>query len=264
MTRVLADILTPPKWGMGSLKVWHRNFRYFRYTFGASLFWVVFEPTLYLFAIGFGLGQFVGQIDNIPYVEFFFPALLATSAMSVSFFEGTYGCYTKFATQKTYDTIMLTPVSVDELILGEILWTSSKGFLSVIGISIVALLFGLGTQWMMLPVVLILWVLCWTFAAFGLLMTSFARSYESFIYSGSGIIMPMALFSGTYFPLHYLPSPVQWMAYLLPLTHAIQPLRALLFSGSTQFLLLHLVLLGGFAIFLTNWAASRMRRKLYF
>ena len=106
----LRDCFVIPKVNDGALAVWSRNFLYFKKTIMVSLFWIVLEPVIYLGAIGFGLGAFVSNMGGLSYIEFFFPALLCTTAMMVAFFEGTYGNYTKLTHQKTYATIMLTRV----------------------------------------------------------------------------------------------------------------------------------------------------------
>ena len=59
------------------IQVWRRNFLFFRKTFLVSVFWTVLEPTMYLLAIGFGLGRFVEQIENLTFIEFYYPGLLA-------------------------------------------------------------------------------------------------------------------------------------------------------------------------------------------
>lgn len=257
-----SDIFHVPRISRRTLAVWRRNFRYFRQTLLTSLFWVAFEPVLYLLAVGYGLGQFVSSVGDVKYVDFFYPALLATTAMNVAFFETTYGSFTKLVHQKSFSTILLSPLSPDEIIFGEILWGASKGFFSVVVVFFVTYLFGLIHDAQFLPALLLLALTCWFFSALGMLMTSIARNYDSFIYMVSGFIVPMSLFSGTYFPTDSIPEPFKGLTYLLPLTHAVVPLRALLIGHWQQTYYAHIGILILLTILVTNWSISRLRRRL--
>jgi len=259
-----SDIFSFPRWGRGIWFVWLRNFLYFRYTLLLSTFWVIFEPTLYFLAIGYGVGHFIGEINGVAYSKFFFPALMASSGMFVAFFEGSYGGYTKLARQKTYATIILSPVEPSEIALGEIAWAASKGFFSVLAVAIVGLTQGLVETWLILPTLLILGMLCWISSAFGLLMTSYAKNYDWFIYAQSGFIIPMSLFSGTYFPLEHLPETIQSVAYVLPLTHAVMAARYLLQADICSTIFLNTGVLFVLGVLLSNWTTKRMERKIFY
>lgn len=210
------------------IQVWLRNFLFFRKTFLVSVFWTVLEPTMYLMAIGFGLGRFVEQIENLTFIEFYYPGLLASTAMMISYFESTYPNYTKLVYQKTFSTMLLTPLNPNQILFGEILWGATKGFIGVCGVMLVSLFFGL-FKVQILMTLPILFLLCLVFSAFGMIMTSTARNYDSFIFSTSGLIIPMSLISGTYFSIQNAPVFVQGLAQLLPLTHAVTLTRTLLY-----------------------------------
>jgi len=212
------------------IQVWLRNFLFFRKTFLVSLFWTVLEPTMSLLAIGFGLGRFVEQIEGLTFIEFYYPGLLATSAMMVSYFESTYPNYTKLTYQKTFSTILLTPIDSNQILMGEILWAATKGFIGVLGVILVSLFFGLFKVQLLLTLP-ILFLLCLVFASFGLIMTATAKNYDSFIFSTSGIIVPMSLISGTYFSLNQTPEFIKVLAQLLPLTHAVSLTRTIMYKN---------------------------------
>src|SRR4051794_3286903 len=97
-----------PSFFSGVGQVWKRSFRQFRRSWLVNFFWIVLEPLLILLAIGYGLGSFVSNMQGISYTDFFFPALLCMSSMMVSFFEATYGNFTKLTSQHTYSTMILT------------------------------------------------------------------------------------------------------------------------------------------------------------
>src|ERR1700733_12921062 len=149
------DMITFPKLGLGAYRVWYRDFFYFKKYLMSSIFWNFSEPVLYIVAFGYGLGFFVGAIDGVPYMLFLAPAILATTAMQGAVFESTYSSFTKLRVQKIYETIMITPVSVEDVVAGEILWGASKSFFSVLGVMFVFVVMGMvhGVQpWLTLPV----------------------------------------------------------------------------------------------------------------
>lgn len=256
------DFFAIPKVNSGALRVWSRNFLYFKKTWMVSLFWIVLEPVIYLGAIGFGLGAFVSNMGGMSYIEFFFPALLATTAMMVAFFEATYGNYTKLTHQKTYATIMLTRVGPEEIVGGELLWAASKGFFGVVGVTLVAMFFGLIDSYRILLALPILFLLSALFSCIGMVCTSLARNYDSFIYSTSGLIVPMSLMSGTYFPLEQLPMGLRYVAYLFPLTHAVAAVREVLHEGVTFWVAGHVLVLLLATWICMNISFHRIRNKL--
>jgi lipooligosaccharide transport system permease protein len=258
----LRDYFAAPTVNSGMMQVWSRNLLYFKKTWLVSLFWIVLEPVIYLAAMGFGLGAFVNNIGGMSYMEFFFPALLSTTAMMVSFFEGTYGNYTKLTHQKTYTTIMLTRIGPEEIVAGELLWSASKGFLGVMGVTTVAFFFGLIDSYRILLALPILFIISALFACIGMIFTSFAKNYDSFIYSTSGIIVPMSLLSATYFPLSQLPAGFRQIAYFSPLTHGVLAIRELLHSGISIWVLGHVMILIVMTWITMNIAFYRIRKLL--
>ncbi|MGE5086056.1 MAG: ABC transporter permease [Bacillota bacterium] len=258
----LKECFSIPKFNSGALKVWQRNFLYFKKTWLVSIFWIVLEPVIYLGAIGFGLGAFVNNMGGMSYIEFFFPALLSTTAMLVAFFEATYGNYTKLTHQKTYATIMLTRVGPEEIVAGELLWAASKGFFGVMGVTLVAIFFGLIDSYRILLALPVLFLLSALFSCVGMIFTSIARNYDSFIYSTSGLIVPMSLLSGTYFPLEQLPSSLRYVAYLFPLTHGVAAVRGILHNGNWVWIAVHIAILLVATWIAMNVSFIRLRKKL--
>ena len=256
------ELFAIPQFNDGALKVWQRNFLYFKKTWLVSLFWIVLEPVIYLGAIGFGLGAFVNTMGGMSYIEFFFPALLCTTAMLVAFFEGTYGNYTKLTHQRTYATIMLTRVGPEEIVAGELLWAASKGFFGVLGVTVVAIFFGLIDTPKILLALPVLFLLSCLFSCIGMIFTSIARNYDSFIYSTSGLIVPMSLLSGTYFPLEQLPTTLRYVAYLFPLTHAVGAVRGILHDGNPLWISVHILVLLLATWICMNISFVRIRHKL--
>ena len=214
------------------IQVWLRNFLFFRKTFLVSFFWTILEPLMYLAAIGFGLGRFVEQIEGLTFIDFYYPGLLASTAMMISYFESTYPNYTKLTYQKTYAMMLLTPLDEKQILFGEILWAATKGFIAVCGVCFVSLFFGL-FKYQILLTLPFLFLVCLVFAAFGMVVVSLAKNYDSFIFSTSGIIIPMSLLSGTYFSIQDMPVFFKGLSYLLPLTHGVNLTRDLIYRSLT-------------------------------
>ncbi len=243
-------------------RVWFRNVVIFRRTWMISLFWIVLEPIFLLTAMGFGLGTYVRTIGGIPYVEFFFPALLCNSAMMVSFFEGTYGSFSKLSYSKVYSAQLISPVTISELVIGELFWNATKGTLSCLGIIVIGSLFGLVQTAWIFPIIPLLFLTAWIFACFGMVVTSYVHNFDQIIYPTSGLIIPMSLFSGTYFPLTNLNIALRSFIWISPLTHSVDIVRTLLVTGFDYRLLINLGVLLILALLLTRYAIHRMVKRL--
>ncbi len=250
-------------WWDGFFRVWQRNFFHFRKTWTVSLFWIVLEPLMYLGAIGYGLGSFVNNMGGHSFIDFYFPGLLCSTAMMVSFFEGTYSNYTKLTYQKLYATIMMAPLSPEEIIYGELLWSTSKGVFGVIGVVFVSFFFGLVDSWRILPDLLILTLTACLFSCAAMAVISYAKNYDSFIFATSGFIVPMSLISGTYFPIETLPTAIKIIAYALPLSHSIHAVRMILSDNINWTLGIHLIYLFVVGLILMKWSVRRISARLY-
>ena len=241
------------------IQVWLRNFLFFRKTFLVSLFWTVLEPLMYLAAIGFGLGRFVDQIEGLTFIDFYYPGLLASTAMMISYFESTYPNYTKLTYQKTYAMMLLTPLNEKQILFGEILWAATKGFIAVCGVCFVSLFFGLFKLQILLTLPF-LFLVCLVFAAFGMVVVSLAKNYDSFIFSTSGIIIPISLLSGTYFSIQDMPVFFKGLAYILPLSHGVSLTRDIIYRSLTLHSLVSILILLLY-IYGLSWLAFRLFSK---
>ena len=217
----------PPGFFSLALRVTARNLRVWRRYAGASALGNFGEPLLYLMALGYGLGRIIPDFGGMSYAEFIAPGLLVSTVMYKATFECTFGSYTRLATQKTFDAVLATPVTVSELVAGEVIWGGLK---AAFGASIVLFairLFGLVPSWHALWVVPLGFAVGLMFASMALVVTAFSRSYESFNYYFTLVVAPMFLFSGVFFPLERMPGWVGQLAQALPLTHAVSISRAL-------------------------------------
>jgi lipooligosaccharide transport system permease protein len=200
------------------------------------------EPILYLLAMGFGLGGFVQLINGETYIQFIAPALVAISMMFSSFFECTYGSFVRMYYQKTFDAIIATPVNIEEVIAGELLWGATKSLInSTIVLGVVAI-FGLIPSQLVLLIPPISFLAGLLFSAIAMCFTALSPTINFFEYPNFLFITPMFLLSGTFFPLTALPATLQVFAQLfLPLTHVVKLTRGLVLGRLELNLLLSLV-----------------------
>jgi lipooligosaccharide transport system permease protein len=199
------------------------------------------EPILYLLALGFGLGVFVQNIEGVPYINFIAPALVAISVMYGSFFECTFASFVRMYFQKTFDAIIATPVSVEEVIAGELLWGATRATINSTTVLVVVAAFGLISSPLFLLVPLLAFLGGLMFASIAMCFTAVASNIDFFNYPSFLLITPMFLLSGTFFPLSTLPLPAQTAAQvLLPLTHVVNLARGLILGRVETLLLLSL------------------------
>ncbi len=252
-----------PTFISGTLQVWNRNFKLFRRYWLMNFFWIVLEPLLLLLAVGYGLGAFVSNMQGISYTDYFFPALLCMCSMMVSFFEASYGTFSKLTFQHTYSTMILSALEPRQIVLGEILWAATKGTLSALIVALIAGFFGHLDSLMLIPSLAVIFLSAFLFAALGMVVTTWVQNSDSIIYWTSGFIAPMALFSGTYFPLDQLPFGLKYLLYVFPLTHSVALTRGLLLGALPWWqIVLHISVLVVLGALLLRWAILRITKKL--
>jgi lipooligosaccharide transport system permease protein len=214
-----------------SRRLVERNILVYRHQW-IIIFSGVFEPIFYLIGIGLGVGGIVGTLvlpdgREISYLAFVAPALLATAAMNGAVFETIFNVFFKLNYAKTYDGVLATPMGITEIALGEMLWALIRAALYAVTMFVIMLVFGLIlSPWGLLIVPAALLVAA-AFAAAGLAGTSYLRTVNDFDVPMGLIVMPMFLFSGTFFPIEAYPEPLQWVIQLTPLYHAINLIRGL-------------------------------------
>ncbi|OAT80303.1 ABC transporter permease [Desulfotomaculum copahuensis] len=186
-----------------------------------------FEPLLYIAALGMGLGAYVKPMEGLPYLNFLAPGLVASSAMFATSYECTYGTFVRMEFQKTFQAMVATPVSMDDVITAEILYGAFKSTLYGSVILVVILVLGLvSSPWALLvpPVLAVAGLL---FAELSMLWTGLVPNIDNFNYFFSLIMTPLFLFSGVFFPLSGLPRLVREAAWLSPLYHLVNLVRSL-------------------------------------
>ena len=224
------NILAAPGWQHVSYRtfnVWRRHFDVWLKLWKTESWPPFAEGVLQLLAFGLGLGFYVQSVNGQSYLAFIAPAALGVSAMFGASFECTFGSYFRMEEQRTFEAIVATPVSVEDVIAAEYLWGASRAMFSTLAMLLVISAFGLVTSpWaVLIPLVALLEALA--FAGLAELFTSMAPSFGFFNYFITLILTPMMLFSGVFFPVSRLPWLVQDVIWISPLFHAANLMRAL-------------------------------------
>jgi lipooligosaccharide transport system permease protein len=249
-----------------SQAVWRRNFLVWRRLIGPSLTTNVLDPLIFLFAFGYGLGAVVDRIGGLDYLTFVVPGMMCYAAMFAASFEATISTYARFSLQRTWDAILATPVTLTELMLGEMSWAATKGVFSAFCVIVVGWLWGgvasLSGALLALPV-LALGAVC--FASCGLVVVAHAKTWDVFAYFFTFWVTPMFMFSGTFFEVTRFPWFVQWAAWILPMTHLIAVVRPLAAGTALDPLQAagHLLYVAALAAAAFALARRRFGRRLY-
>jgi lipooligosaccharide transport system permease protein len=192
----------------------------------------VFEPIFYLIGIGLGIGGIIENLTlpdgrEISYVAYVAPALMATAAMNGAVFETIFNVFFKLNFAKIYDGVLATPMGITEIAIGEMMWALMRAALYAVAMFLIMLVFGLVlSPWGLLTVPAALLVAA-AFSAAGLAGTAYLRTVNDFDVPMGLIVMPMFLFSGTFFPVEAYPLPIQVFMELTPLYHSINLIRGL-------------------------------------
>jgi lipooligosaccharide transport system permease protein len=253
-----------PHVGRRTWKVWRRDSKTFMKTYKTNFIPPLLEPILYLVAFGFGLGGLVVLPGmDISYVQFIAPALVAISIMTAAFFECTFGSFVRMYFQKTFDAIIATPVDVDEVIMGELLWGASKSTIYTVIVLGVITAFGLATYPLALLVIPFSFLAGLLFAGLGMMFTAVSPNIDTLSYPTSLYITPMMLISGTFFPLDRMPLGIQQFAWVfIPLVHVTNIIREMTLGHLSMDSVLSLVwILVGTALVVVL-SINMMRRRL--
>jgi lipooligosaccharide transport system permease protein len=242
-----------------------RNARAFRHL------WVVlvsgfFEPIFYLFSLGVGLGALIGDVETgtgrvVEYAVFVTPALMASAAMNGAVFDSTFNVFFKLKYAKLYDSVLATPLGPRDVALGEISWALIRGLLYSVAFLIVATAAGMVTSWWALLAIPAASLIGYAFAAVGMAATTFMRSWQDFDYVQLALL-PMFLFSATFYPLSTYPDGLQWVVQATPLYHGVALVRDLMLGDVAAGMLVHVAYLGAMGVIGTVFAARRIERLL--
>lgn len=242
--------IAPPS-AFGGLRVHRmieRNFTLFRHNWTVLLSGFV-EPIFYLFAIGVGVGELVGEItlpdgSTVEYAKFVAPALLGASAMNGAIAESTFNMFFKLHYGKVYDAILATPMQPRDIAGGELAWSLFRGGLYAIGFMVVVAVFGLADSWWAVLAVPAALLIGLAFGALGMMATTFMQSWQDFD-KVQMVVLPLFLFSATFYPLEVYPPALQAITRLSPLFHGVEVIRALTLGVFDWTIVVHVGVLVG-------------------
>ena len=252
-----------------SLRWWPvflRNLLVWRKLAIPSLVGNIAEPLMWLVAFGYGMGALVGQVNvggqAVPYIVFLASGSICMSAMNAASFEGLYSAFSRMHVQKTWDGIMNAPVSLDDIVLAEMLWAAYKAIFTVTAILLVMLVLGIVQS----PKVLLAWPVLLaagiTFSCIALVFNALAKGYDFFTYYFTLFLTPMMFLSGVFFPREQLPDAVRRVSDWLPLTSAVELVRPLFLDQWPEHAARHLLVLGMYAV-VSFWLALAFTRRRF-
>ena len=261
MTMTFLDNLSWRLW-----RVWARNLLVYLRTWKVNFIPPLAEPALYILAFGAGLGNMVGSVrvdgEMVGYTAYIAPGLVAASVMWQSFYENTYSSFVRMYYQKTFDAMLATPLSLEDVITAEILWGASKAMVATALMGSVIAAFG----YIALPDGL--WLLPLSalgglaFGSVAMWLTGITPTIEMFNLPIFLFITPMFLFSGAFFPVDGLPAWAAGLAQMLPLYHLTKACRAVSLGRGGVGIIWNALYLAGFTLVFYPLAIRAMRKRL--
>ena len=205
-------------------------------------------PLLYLVAFGYGLGQGV-NVDGVSYLAFVIPGIVALTAFSISFNGAASKLQVDKFFYKSFDELLMSPVSSSSIVIGKALIGVLRG--SISALTIYAVGFALASPALLVSPLFFLMLLlsCFVFALFGVLIALVINSHQGMSTFSTVVMLPMTFLCGTFFSLSQLPDVAKAVLYLLPLTHASELLRATVLGQAFPWLSFVGLLFFGFAFF---------------
>jgi len=219
----------------GTLHVVEYNALVFRRIWRGSIAVSFFTPLFFLAAMGLGLGGLVnrgsGGVNGVPYLDFLAPGLIAAACMQTAAIEAMYPILAKIMWDKTYEGALATPITIPDLLRGEILWITIRMFIVATMFWLVMLIFGVGHS---LEAVLAIPASILTGLAFAtpiMAFTSRRRNDSGFAAINRFVIIPLYLLAGTFFPIAKLPLALQAVAWATPLAHGVALTRGVVLGN---------------------------------
>lgn len=246
-----------------ALAVWRRNFALYQRTWKLNILPNFFEPVLYLLAMGVGVGAYITEMGGTSYIAFLAPGLVAVAAMNGASFEVTYNAFVRMNFEKTYESMLTTPIQPEDVLAGEILWATTRATLYGGCFLLIAMLWGLVTPLhalLALPITPLAGLL---FAAIGIAFSLRIPSIDLFSFYFTLFLMPLFLFSDVFFPLEErLEGAWIYVAEALPLLHPVRLMRSAFQGNWSPVLLWDLAYVLVLSALLLAIAARVTRRRL--
>jgi len=247
----------------GAMHVWRRNLTVYAKTWHLNVLPNFFEPVFMLLAFGLGIGHYVQNApDGTSYLRYIAPGLIAYNAMMGASFEVTYNIFVKITFARSYESMLATPLEVEDIVLGEILWAVTRATLYGGIFLLIVTLFGAVEPIHALPVLLVLPLIGLLFASLGLVFTAIVPTIDLYSYYYTVFLTPLFLFSGVFFPVTDLPAWVQPVVPFTPLYHGVRVAQDFAHGRAETGTWSSVLVLAVSGVFLTLLAMKLMRRRL--
>jgi lipooligosaccharide transport system permease protein len=254
--------LSLPRFSRRFIPIWRRNFMVWKKMAGSAILGNLADPVIYMLGMGYGMGGMLPEINGMSYMGFLSAGIVCYSTMNSASFEVLYSSFARMHEQRTWDAILNTPITLDDIVLSEVVWAGSKSLLSGLAVLLVIWLLGMSHSLLSLWIIPLALLVGLSFATLGLIVTALAPGYDFFMYYFTLFITPMMLLCGVFFPVEQLPPLFQKVSSVLPLTHAIDLARPLLNNAIPAHFLLHISVLLGYGLAGFYVALALFRRRL--
>ena len=243
--------------------VWQRNYKVNLKLWRAEVFPPLLEPTVSILAFGWGIGSLIAsKVMGIPYLNFVGAGILVVTGMVRAIIECTYGSYFRMVYQSTYDAALSTPIGVESLGTGEILWGASKAAFDSLLIMLILFLFGILQSPLSLFIPLVILIGAVGLSAMALAYTASISSIYQYSYF-IGMAFSSLWICGAYFPVDRLPLPLQFLSWILPVTSVVNLSRDLMIGRLDVWSLLQLAWVLVSALFFWEIALCRLEKRMY-
>ena len=228
-----------------SLTLIERGFKAFKSSNWLIVLSGFVEPVFYLLAFGFGIGQLIGNLEDgsgntVSYAAFIAPALLATSAMNGAVYDSTWNVFFKMHFGKIYQVMLSSSMGPLDVALGEIFWALLRGVAYSVGFMVIVFPIGLVTDAWGLLAIPAATLIAFGFASIGMAITSYLKSFQQMNWV-TFFLLPMFLFSGTFFPVSVYPQWIQTIVQALPLWQGVELVRSLMLGNISASLWSHVL-----------------------
>lgn len=245
-----------------AFRVWQREVSVYKYVYKSTIVSNLMDPLVYLVALGFGLGAFVSNIQGLPYIQFIAPGLISSSIMTAATFETTINTFVRIHFDRVYEAMMAAPVTVEDIVVGEIMWAMTRSTIYATVMLGVVTALGLTHSWYAIFVPFLGALGGIMFAILGLTYTSLLKSIDQVNFYFTLVMTPMFLFSGVFYPIDALPEAVRAIAFVSPLYHLVEIIRPIVTGRLGYAILLHLAWIIVFVLIFIAVPVNRLRKNL--
>ena len=216
-------------WGIS--RVWLRYYDVFTKSIVFYAVTTFVQPVLYLLAFGVGVGSLVGTLSvggmPVTYRAFILSGVISQTVLFSGFFEGAFGGFVRMYYQRIFQAIAITPITLSEVLWGELLWDTTKATVAAEAVALIGVLTGDFAPLSLLTVLPVCFLSSLLFSGMGLASAAFARDIDQISYPQYLLVFPMFLFCGVFYPIEKMPAALQVLAWLLPLTSVNSLVRTL-------------------------------------